>query len=57
MPNKLCCMCGKIAFVQQVMVNPKPENPTPCYLCYLEIVKTRNEKALSGVSKNEDRAE
>jgi hypothetical protein len=51
----MLCTCGKIAFVQLIVGNPRPENPTPCRECYLEIVKLRNEQALKGVSQNENR--
>ena len=51
----MLCTCGKIAFVQLIVGNPRPENPTPCRECYLEIAKLRNEQALKGVSQNENR--
>lgn len=51
----MMCVCGKIAFVQQVVNNPRPENPTPCRGHYLEIVEIRKNRALEGVRQNENR--
>jgi hypothetical protein len=51
----MMCTCGKIAFVQGITGNPRPDNPTPCRDHYLEIVKERNRRAMEGVSQNENR--
>ena len=48
------CLCGEIAFVQQIALNPCPENPTPCYSCYKIIIQKRNEKILEGILENEN---
>lgn len=54
MPKEMRCSCGKIAFVRDVINNPTPDNPTPCRIHFLEIIKLRNEKMLSKELEYED---
>jgi len=43
-PTKIMrCECGRIGFVCQVMANPRPENPYPCYTAYHIILWYREE--------------
>lgn len=45
------CTCGEIAFVKDLTTNPRPENPTPCFKHFLEIVEMRK-KMLSTEEQN-----
>jgi hypothetical protein len=38
------CTCGEIAFVKDLTNNPRPENPTPCFKHYLEIIEIRKKQ-------------
>ena len=42
------CTCGEIAFVKDLTNNPRPENPTPCFTHYLEIVVIRKHQNFEG---------
>jgi hypothetical protein len=49
----MMCSCGEIAFVCEIVNNPRPENPTPCRAHYLEIVEIRKKQILETMENGE----
>lgn len=53
----LFCHCGEIAFITDLIHNPIPNEPNPCYLHFLDVVKIRNEQFTEAIEHGKNRGE